>query len=138
MEWLLEGDVAIQYQVYKDLLGIDRKDLQNKIATQGWGLQFLSQRKSAGHWGDRFYQPKWISTHYTLLDLRNLNLSPNNKVVKASINLVLGMIAVFPFSSIQEELWAINGHPDVFLLSHAIQSNSSVPIMQFYNTLNDS
>ncbi|WP_222942488.1 hypothetical protein [Arenibacter arenosicollis] len=74
IEWLLQGDVSIQYQVYRDLLGNDRKDLQDRIAQEGWGKQFLSKRKSNGHWGQSFYQPKWISSHYTLLDLRNLCL----------------------------------------------------------------
>ena len=87
--WLLNGDVSVQYQVYRDLLGTERKDIQDRIANEGWGKQFLSKRKRDGHWGDRFYQPKWISTHYTLLDLRNLNLNPNNKFVKESIDKVL-------------------------------------------------
>ena len=89
IKWLLEGDVSIQYQVYRDLLGTDRKDLQKRIATEGWGKRFISKRKSGRHWGDRFYQPKWISTHYTLLDLRNLNLSPEDKIVKETIELTL-------------------------------------------------
>lgn len=46
-------------------------------------------RNSNGLWGDRFYQPKWTSTHYTLLDLRNLNLPPKNEVAKETIELVL-------------------------------------------------
>jgi hypothetical protein len=70
-------------------LGIERKDLQNRIAMEGWGKQFLSKRKPTGHWGMRFYQPKWISSHYTLLDLRNLCLDPDNKIVKETIHLTL-------------------------------------------------
>jgi hypothetical protein len=89
IEWLLKGDVSIQYQVHRDLLGDDRKDLQAKIADEGWGKKFLSEQNSNGHWGDRFYQPKWISTHYTLLDLCNLNLPPDNKIVNNAIELVL-------------------------------------------------
>ena len=89
IEWLLEGDVSIQYQVWRDLLGVDKKKLQDRIACEGWGHQFLSKRKADGHWGERFYQPKWTSTHYTLLDLRNLNLSPGNEIVKETIELVL-------------------------------------------------
>ena len=89
IEWLLEGDVSIQYQVHRDLLGNSRKDLQNRIAKEGWGKQFLAKRNSNGHWGDRFYQPKWISTHYTLLDLRNLNLNPDNRIAKETIELTL-------------------------------------------------
>jgi hypothetical protein len=89
IDWLLEGDVSIQYQVWRDLLGSDKKKLQFQIAKEGWGSKILSKRNSNGHWGDRFYQPKWISTHYTLLDLRNLNLPSNNEIVKETIELVL-------------------------------------------------
>lgn len=85
IKWLLEGDVSIQYQVYRDLLSIDRDELKNRISTEGWGAQFLSFRKKEGHWGQRFYQPKWISTHYTILDLKNLSISPKNEEIKQSI-----------------------------------------------------
>ena len=90
IEWLLEGDISIQYQVHRDLLGNERKDLQDRITNEGWGKRFLSKRNSSGHLGGRFYQPKWISTHYTLLDLRNLNLNHDNTIVKSTINMVLG------------------------------------------------
>lgn len=89
IDWLLEGDVSVQYQVWRDLLGSDKKQLQNRIATEGWGAEILSKRNSDGHWGDRFYQPKWISTHYTLLDLRNLNLPSNNEMVRETLDMVL-------------------------------------------------
>lgn len=89
VNWLLDGDVSIQYQTHRDLSGVDRKDLQLRIANEGWGHGFLSERHVNGHWGDRFYQPKWISTHYTLLDLRNLNLSPDNELANESIEQVL-------------------------------------------------
>jgi len=89
IDWLLEGDVSIQYQVWRDLLGSDKKKLQIRIANEGWGKKILSKRNSDGQWGDRFYQPKWTSTHYTLLDLRNLNLPSNNEIVQETIELVL-------------------------------------------------
>lgn len=41
--WLLQGDVSIQYQVYRDLLAAERHDLQDRIANEGWGVQFLSR-----------------------------------------------------------------------------------------------
>lgn len=44
--WLLEGDVSIQFQVHLDLFGNERKDLQNKIANEGWGKRFLLKRNS--------------------------------------------------------------------------------------------
>ena len=89
IQWLLDGDVSIQYQVHRDLLSIDREDLRERIATEGFGLQFLSKRYEEGHWGKAFYQPKWISSHYTLLDLRSLCISPNNKLIRESINIIL-------------------------------------------------
>ncbi|MFN2280227.1 MAG: hypothetical protein ACK2TZ_00090 [Anaerolineales bacterium] len=87
--WLLEGDPSIQYQTYRDLLGTERPDLQARIALEGWGAQFLSLQKPEGHWGDRFYQPKWISTHYTLLDLKNLAISREVASIRKSIAQVL-------------------------------------------------
>ena len=89
INWLLEGDVGIQYQVYRDLLGEDRLELQRKIEHQGWGKRFLSNQNSDGHWGKKFYQPKWISTHYTLLDLRNLCIKPANPKIFIIISMIM-------------------------------------------------
>lgn len=85
IHWLLEGDVSIQYQTYRDLLDQDKPRLRNKINSEGWGLKFLSKRHENAYWGQSFYQPKWISTHYTLLDLKNLNISSTNKLIKESV-----------------------------------------------------
>jgi hypothetical protein len=89
IQWLLEGDVAIQYQVQRDLLGTEKPALRERIATEGWGLQFLQARHDNGHWGRGFYQPKWISTHYTLLDLKHLGLPPDHPAPHESITLIL-------------------------------------------------
>jgi hypothetical protein len=87
--WLLEGDVSIQYQVHRDLLETEKPNLRDRISTEGWGAQFLSFRKREGHWGQRFYQPKWISTHYTVLDLKNLAISQDNSEIRQSISRVI-------------------------------------------------
>lgn len=86
IEWLLIGDVSIQYQVYRDLLGLEKFDLRKKIESEGWGKQFLSYRKDDGYWGNGFYNPKWRSSHYTLLDLKYLNIFPDNRPIKETIN----------------------------------------------------
>ncbi|MCK5200454.1 MAG: hypothetical protein KAR21_18995, partial [Spirochaetales bacterium] len=88
IDWLLEGDVSIQYQVYRDLLSIIRDDLRNRISAEGWGAESLSRRRSDGHWGRKFYQPKWTSSHYTLLDLRNLCISPDNPIIRESVDMI--------------------------------------------------
>jgi len=89
LNWLLDGDVAIQYQVYRGLLDEERPDLRARIATEGWGAQFLHARRPEGHWGRGFYSPKWISTHYTLLDLKHLGIAPDNGQIRASIRRIL-------------------------------------------------
>ena len=35
VSWLLESDVAIQYQVWRDLFGQDRPSLRRRIGTEG-------------------------------------------------------------------------------------------------------
>jgi len=54
IEWLLEGDVSIQYQIYRDLLSTEHKDLRKRIEAEGYGAQFLSKRKADGNWISSF------------------------------------------------------------------------------------
>jgi hypothetical protein len=89
ISWLLTGDVSIQYQTHRDLLGVDKPELKQLIATEGWGAKLLSLRKANGHWGRDFYQPKWISSHYTLLDLKNLGIAKDIKEIKETIGVIL-------------------------------------------------
>lgn len=89
IQWLLEGDVSIQFQVHRDLLGSLQPQLQQRISSEGWGQAFLSKRLENGHWGQKFYQPKWTSTHYTLLDLKNLAIEPDVPEIRETISLVL-------------------------------------------------
>jgi hypothetical protein len=114
IDWLLEGDVSIQYQVYRDLLSSDRADLQNRIAVEGWGARYLSKRRSDGHWGQKFYQPKWTSSHYTLLDLRNLCMAPDHPVPRETIEQIIATEkgkdgGIRPIGSIEASDVCING-----------------------------
>jgi len=114
IEWLLEGDVSIQYQAHRDLLGEERPDLRQRIEQEGWGAAFLEKRRPQGHWGDRFYQPKWISSHYTLLDLKNLGISPEEPRIRESIQIVLDTLkgpdgGVSPFTTDKKCDVCVNG-----------------------------
>lgn len=86
IDWLLTGDVSIQYQVQRDLLGNNDDILRKRIANEGWGAAFLQKQKPDGHWGQKYYQPKWISTHYTVLDLKNLNIPPDNARIRRTVS----------------------------------------------------
>ncbi len=86
LDWLLDGDVAIQYQARRDLLGEDDAALRRRIAAEGWGARYLACRNPDGSWGRKFYQPKWTSSHYTLLDLKTLALPPDHELARASVH----------------------------------------------------
>ncbi|MCJ7717023.1 MAG: hypothetical protein MUO54_10970 [Anaerolineales bacterium] len=112
--WLLEGDVSLQYQVHRDLLASEQLQLRNRIESEGWGAQFLSFRKKEGHWGDRFYQPKWISTHYTILDLKNLAISQNHNKIRQSVSQVIQNLkgpdgGIFPIGTEKKSDVCVNG-----------------------------
>jgi hypothetical protein len=89
IQWLLEGDVSVQYQVQRDLLGKEIPELQERIASEGWGARFLEARKPNGHWGRGFYQVKWISTHYSILDLKHLNIAPDHPKLAETVAIIL-------------------------------------------------
>lgn len=77
IQWLMEGDPAVRWQVQRDLLDADPKTYQaerDRTADEGWAAQFLSLQDPGGTWGEGWYGPKWISTNYTLLTLRYLGL----------------------------------------------------------------
>lgn len=112
--WLLSGDVSIQYQVYRDLLGLDKKRLRNRISTEGWGARFLQKRKKEGFWGRGFYQPKWTSTHYTILDLKNLAIPQNNKEIRQSLSQIIQNHkgpdgGIYPIGTVKKSDVCLNG-----------------------------
>ncbi|MBN1409195.1 MAG: hypothetical protein JW969_00025 [Spirochaetales bacterium] len=85
LKWLLEGDVSIQFQVHRDLLDsrpIILSTLQNRIPNEGFGKRFLNYRDpKTGLWPG-WYGPKWISNHYTLLELMNIGFPGKHPEIK--------------------------------------------------------
>lgn len=91
VHWLLDGDASIRYQVRRDLFGAGEKELgalQKRVEQEGWGASYLRLQNPDGHWGMGFYQPKWTSTHYTLLDLASLRVPRNNPQAQHSVSMV--------------------------------------------------
>lgn len=89
IKWLNEGDVSIQYQVHRDLLGEERNDLQRNIKSEGWGSAYLKHQNENGHWGKNYYNPKWISTHYTLLTIKNLGIQKDVESIQSILHQLL-------------------------------------------------
>ena len=42
IDWLLDSDISIQFQVLRDLLIIDKPDLKARISKEGWGAKIFS------------------------------------------------------------------------------------------------
>jgi len=89
LKWLLEGDPAIRYQTLRDLTDASKEEIENeckKIERKGWGLSYLEKANSSGGWALQYYQPKWISTHYTLLELKNLGIVPGYPIISKGLD----------------------------------------------------
>jgi hypothetical protein len=86
--FLLEGDPSIQYQTRKYLLG-EKEDellpLRESIATSGWGKRYLDAQNEDLSFGKGFYAHKWTSTHYSLLDLRYLEIPRETESLVLSV-----------------------------------------------------
>jgi len=92
IDWLLQGDPSVRWQVHSDLLDSDKTIVakeRQKIATEGWGAKLLELQDEAGTWAKGLYTPKWTSTTYTLLLLRRLGLDPDNKQAQQGCNILL-------------------------------------------------
>jgi hypothetical protein len=92
IEWLLEGDASIRWQVRRDLLD-DPPQLaaeeRRLVAVSGWGAQLLARQAPDGTWGGGLYSPKWTSTTYTLLLLRDLGLPAGHPQALRGCSLLL-------------------------------------------------
>src|SRR6266581_7409962 len=83
IQWLLDGDPAIRWQALRDLVGAAERTVElerRKVARDGWGARLLARQDPEGTWAGALssdgglYSPKWISTTYTMLTLRDFGL----------------------------------------------------------------
>jgi hypothetical protein len=92
IDWLLEGDPAIRWQVMRDLIRSPESEWrpeQERVATEGWGARLLSHQDSDGRWTPRLYGKKWISTTYTMVLLRRMGLPGSDPRAITSCRLFL-------------------------------------------------
>lgn len=96
--WLLEGDPSIRHATGRFLARRGEAWLRReraRIATEGWGRALLARRAADGSWGGSLYDPPWISTHDTLLELVELGIAPTDAACRASLERLLagGLLA---------------------------------------------
>lgn len=93
ISYLNEGDVSVKYQVGLYLINLPNEELLNlkdRISKEGFGKKLLSFRDSESKmWGGGIYSPKWISTHYSILELLNIGCDLSIPEIKESTELLL-------------------------------------------------
>jgi len=92
IQWLLEGDPAIRWQALRDLIGAAEGTVERerrKVAREGWGGCLLARQDPEGTWAGGLYSPKWTSTTYTMLLLRDFGLPVTNWQAKRACTLLL-------------------------------------------------
>jgi hypothetical protein len=91
IEWLLDSDPAIRWQVMRDLtrepadvIAVER----SRVATEGWGARLLALQAPDGLWGGRPWSQDWTDTFHVLELLRRCGLDPASDQARRAIGLV--------------------------------------------------
>ena len=85
IEWLLEGDVVIQYLTNKYLLGrsVDHHNM-------GYIEKYLDlYDETKKEWGNSIYNHKWVSSTYTLLELKYMEIHRDHPYYQEATKKVL-------------------------------------------------
>jgi hypothetical protein len=88
IDWLLDSDPAIRWQVMRDLADAAPDDVAReraKVATEGWGAQLLAAQDADGRWGGGTYFPEWTSTTAILHQLYVFGLDPSSEEAKRAL-----------------------------------------------------
>ena len=92
INWLLDSDPSIRWQVMRDLTGESDATVageRSRVASEGWGARLLDLQGPDGHWGGAAFVPRaWISTKDTLQLLRDLGVDPTADRVRRAIGQV--------------------------------------------------
>src|SRR5918996_261659 len=79
IDWLLDSDPAIRWQVMRDLTDAPADEVaaeRARVAREGWGAQLLAAQDPDGRWSGGTFFPEWISTEATLRLLYVFGLDP--------------------------------------------------------------
>ncbi len=91
LDWLLDSDPAIRWQVMHDLTDEPAEDVTREranVATEGWGARLLALQAPDGSWAGRPWSHDWTDTFHVLELLRRLGLDPQSEQARRAIGLV--------------------------------------------------
>jgi hypothetical protein len=105
IEWLLDSDPAIRWQVKRDLMGASPGEVATeraRVATEGAGAALLAQQGTDGTWAGSAWNRGWNSTMHVLWLLRILGLDPESAEAREALSRVQRQVT-----------WAGNGPPEI-------------------------
>jgi hypothetical protein len=104
IDWLLNSDPSIRWQVLRDLLDAPEAAWsaeRAKVATEGWGAKLLSRQDEDGQWAGGAFVPRdfdprewqevgqpWTATTFSLSQLREFGLDPSSDRAKRTVELI--------------------------------------------------
>jgi hypothetical protein len=91
VEWLLDSDPSIRWQVMRDLVGAPEMEVaaeRARVATEGVGAQLLAMQGTDGSWAGAAWNRGWDSTMHVLMLLRDLGLDPASDPARRAVTLV--------------------------------------------------
>src|SRR6186997_2426044 len=91
IEWLLDSDSSIRWQVMRDLLGAPAEEVaaeRAQVAAEGVGARLLALQGADGSWAGAAWNHGWNSTMHVLSLLRQLGLDPSSDQARRAVRLV--------------------------------------------------
>jgi hypothetical protein len=104
IDWLLDSDPSIRWQVMRDLVGAVESDWATeraKIESVGWGAKLLALQDEDGQWAGGSFVPRgftrqdwkkfgqpWTATTFSLSQLREFGLDPSSDRAKQIVKLI--------------------------------------------------
>jgi hypothetical protein len=110
IDWLLDSDPAIRWQVMRDLTH-EAADViaaeRARVATEGWGARLLALQAPDGRWAQSPWSHDWTDTFHVLELLRRFGLDPESPQAQLAISLVTEHV-VWRGGAPEETPWANN------------------------------
>ena len=91
VDWLLDSDASIRWQVIRDLTDAPEDEVaaeRARVAREGAGAQLLALQAPDGRWGGVAWNRGWNSTMHVLWLLRQLGLDPVSAEARRAVGLV--------------------------------------------------
>jgi hypothetical protein len=104
IDWLLDSDPSVRWQVMRDLLTAPEAEYQAeraKVETEGWGARLLAEEDEDGQWAAGAFLPRgfdfrewqevgqpFTATTFSLSQLREFGLEPASHQIQRAVKLI--------------------------------------------------